>query len=131
MVDNESGSLDELWMVQAVIQPFKLDAVTRALETVAGFTGMTVTNVRGFGQERLEDLAARSAARGRPRETLDDFTSKVRLDIAVTGQGRANDVADVIARSAHTGNRGDGKIFLWPLARVIRVRTMEEDSHAL
>ncbi|MEO8561007.1 MAG: P-II family nitrogen regulator [bacterium] len=125
---------DEPWMVQAVIQPFKLDTVTRSLEALAGFAGMTVTAVRGFGREKLEDRAAahRAPARGGPaHEPLDDFTAKLRLDIAVTGRVRADEVAAVIARAAHTGNRGDGKIFLWPLARVIRVRTMEEGHRAL
>lgn len=134
MAENDVGPTDELWMVQAVIQPFKLDAVTRALESVAGFGGMTVTNVRGFGREKFEDrdMAVRTTERGRaPRDSLDEFTGKVRLDIAVSGRGRADDVAAVIARTAHTGNRGDGKIFLWPLSRVIRVRTMEEGVSAL
>lgn len=130
----DEAAREELWMVQAVIQPFKLDSVTRALEGIPGFSGMTVTNVRGFGRAKLEDrtTAGRTTPAGKPpREALDDFTEKIRLDIAVCGARRANDLAVVIAREAHTGNRGDGKIFLWRLSRVIHVRTREEGYDAL
>ena len=120
----------DLWMIQAVIQPFKLDQVTRALENLEGFSGMTVSPVRGFGQEKLEDLVATTAAHRR-RETLDDFTSKLRLDVVVAGRRLADDVTATIARIAHTGNRGDGKIFMWSLTRVLRVRTMQEGADAL
>lgn len=112
---------DDLWMVVAIVQPFKLDSVTIALREVDGFRGMTVSECRGFGQEKLEDEG----------EGLIDFTDKVRLDIALSGRARADAVADAIARVAHTGNRGDGKIFVWPVARVIRVRTREQDNDAL
>ena len=124
----------DLWMVQAIIQPFKLDQVTRALEAISGFSGMTVSGVRGFGREKLEDLqvASANASSGRARrETIEEFTEKVRLDIAVCGRRRADDVVAVIAHAAHTGNRGDGKIFLWPLSRAVRVRTLEENELAL
>ena len=120
----------DLWMIQAVIQPFKLDQVTRALENLDGFSGMTVAPVRGFGQEKLAIPDVTDAALRR-RETLDDFTSKLRLDVVVSGRHLADDVIAVIARTAHTGNRGDGKIFMWPLARVLRVRTMQEGADAL
>ena len=125
-----SGPAD-LWMVQAIIQPFKLDQVTRSLEAIAGFSGMTVMRVRGFGQEKLDDRRANGAGGRQSGELVDDFTDKIRLEIAVNGRRRADDVAAVIAHAAHTGNRGDGKIFLWPISRVIRVRTLEEDQLAL
>ena len=130
----DSATGDELWMVQAVIQPFRLDRVARALEAITGFGGMTVTSVQGFGQEELDDrrdAARRTRSSHPPRDTVDDFTKKLRLDIAVRGRRRADDIANVIARTAHTGNRGDGKVFLWPIAHVIRVRTMEVDRDAL
>ena len=127
--DPPSGPAD-LWMVQAIIQPFKLDAVTRALGAVAGFSGMTVTAVRGFGHEKMERHGP-GKDQTTPGEDVQDFTSKVRLDIAVAGRRRADDVIAVLARTAHTGNRGDGKIFAWPLERVLRVRTMEEGRDAV
>ena len=74
---------EELWMVQAVIQPFKLDHVTRALEALSGFSGMTVSRVRGFGREKLEDrhdANVRLAQGGkRVHEPLDDSWSGARL----------------------------------------------------
>ncbi|MGH7510491.1 MAG: P-II family nitrogen regulator [Gemmatimonadales bacterium] len=124
---------EELWMVMAVIQPFKLDSVTRALENVVGFAGMTVSDCRGFGREKLDSTGEREdeAQRYQSDAGLIDFTSKVRLDIAVAGQENADAVAEALLQSAHTGRRGDGKIFLWPLTRVVRVRTAEQNAEAL
>lgn len=129
-VEERAAAASDLWMVQVVIQPFKLDPVTRGLEAVQGFSGMTVTTVRGFGQEKLTDRAPAAHAH-RPREVLDDFTDKLRLDIVVAGRRVADEITAVVARAAHTGNRGDGKIFVWPIARVLRLRTMEEGRDAL
>lgn len=120
----------DLWMVQAVIQPFKLDQVTRALHAVEGFSGMTVTGGRGFGRVKVTEPAPMGTAH-RPREVLDELTNKIRIDIVVAGRPLADDVTAAIARAAHTGNAGDGKIFVWPLSRVVRVRTMEEGRDAL
>ena len=131
---------EEVWMIEAVIQPFKLDAVTLALEEVAAFRGMTVSDCRGFGQEKRGDasVASREGSasgtqerRRRSDEDFIDFTTKLKLEIAVVGRAAADSVVDAIARTAHTGRRGDGKIFAWPLARVVRVRTFEEDVSAL
>ena len=123
----------ELWMVQAIIQAFKLDAVTRALEQVPGFGGMTVSDCRGFGHEKLgmeEEDRAQPGAR-RPEADLTDFKPKVRLEIAIAGRERADAAADAIARSAHTGRGGDGKVFLWPITRAIRIRSFGIDESAL
>lgn len=124
---------DELWMVMAVIQPFKLDTVTRALENVVGFAGMTVSDCRGFGREKLDLSGEREdeAQRYQSEAGLIDFTSKVRLEIAVAGRENADAVADALLQSAHTGRRGDGKIFLWPIARAVRIRTHEGGADAL
>ena len=135
--DQPTGDGD-LWMVLAVIQPFRLDAVTLALESLPGFGGMTVSECQGFGREKLgegdstseaERVGDRSARRR--TESVVDFTSKVRIEVAVAGQDRVNTVVEMIARTAHTGNRGDGKVFAWQLARVVRVRTFEEGAVAL
>lgn len=131
---------DALWMVLAVIQPYKLDAVTLALEGIPGFAGMTVSPCRGFGREKLvdeapgEDNAGEPVAPARWHDAdldLIDFTEKVKLEIAVPGRDRADAVIETLARTAHTGNRGDGKIFAWPIARAVRVRTFDEDASAL
>lgn len=124
---------EDLWMIMAVIQPFKLDGVTRALENVAGFAGMTVSDCRGFGREKLDSLDAKEdeAQRYEADAGLTDFTTKVRLEIAVAGRQCADAVAEALLHSAHTGRRGDGKIFLWQLARTVRIRTHEGGADAL
>lgn len=128
----------DLWMVLAVIQPFRLDAVTLALESLPWFGGMTVSACQGFGREKLGEGGSTSEAEGigdrsarRRTESVVDFTSKVRIEVAVAGQDRVNSVVEAIARTAHTGNRGDGKVFAWQLGRVVRVRTSEEGAPAL
>ena len=121
---------DELWMIQAIIQPFKLDQVTRALHGVEGFSGMSVTGGRGFGRVQLTNPAPMGTAH-RPREVLDELTNNLRLEIVVPGRPLADAIVEVIAHTAHTGNPGDGKIFVWPLARVVRIRTLQEGRDAL
>jgi nitrogen regulatory protein PII len=127
----------DMWMVQAVIQPFKLDAVTLALEELPGFGGITVTDCRGFGKEKLADLEEAAPGedpqqrRRRSDASLVDFTAKLRLEIAVAGRDQADAIVETISKSAHTGRRGDGKIFVWPIARAVRVRTFEEGDRAL
>jgi nitrogen regulatory protein PII len=120
-----------LWLVVAFVQPFKLDDVTLALERVEGFAGMTVSECRGFGHEKLETV--RSAGGGVPAqsEQLTDFTSKVKVEVAVSGSEVADAVVDAIARAAHTGRRGDGKILQLHVERAVRVRTMDEGTRAL
>lgn len=113
---------DDLWMVEAVIQPFKLDAVSFALREVSGFGGMTVSECRGYGRDKLN----RAVDGG-----LTDFTSKLKVEVAITGRAAAERVVDTIARAAHTGRPGDGKVFLWPLARAVRIKTLDENAGAL
>jgi len=131
----------DLWMVLAIIQPFKLDTVTLALEEIAGFGGMTVSDCRGFGHRKLTDEAtddAREARHEPPRSNereasgqVLDFTRKVRLEIAVAGREAAELVIETIAHAAHTGRRGDGKIFAWPLSAAVRIKTFDKGSRAL
>ena len=132
------GSDAGLWMIMAVIQPHRLDAVTLALEHIPGLGGMTVSDCRGFGRGKLAaeepDSSGDAAGALRRRSTdlaLVDFTAKVRLEIAVAGAARAHKVVETITRTAHTGRPGDGKVFLWLLDYVVRVRTGEEDADAL
>lgn len=126
---------DDLWMVQAVIQPFKLDAVTLALEELPGFGGMTVVECRGFGREKpVEPKATEGERESGDRQVssgLVDFTPKLLVEAAVAGKHHARAVMDAISRAAHTGRRGDGKIFVWPLARAVCVRTFDENERAL
>ena len=124
---SEARGEESLWMVVAVIQPFKLDAVTLALEEIPGFGGMTVSECRGFGREKVQESSpTREESTG-----LIDFTTKMRVECAVSGTDKAQAVMEAIARAAHTGNRGDGKLFAWPIARAVRLRTFEEAGKAL
>lgn len=129
-----NGDESELWMIVAVIRPFKLDAVTMALENVAGFAGMTVTTCRGFGRGRpgLADAHANPAARRRETDSgLTTFSERLKLEVAVAGRRNSRLVADTIVQAARTGNRGDGKVFVWPVAYAVRIRTAETDSAAI
>lgn len=123
---------DDAWMVEAIVQPFKLDSVILALEELPEFRGVTVSDCRGFGQEKLAAHDAASDAPPRHRGTdFIDFTTKVKLEIAVSGKAAADRIVDAIVRTAHTGRRGDGKVFAWALKRAVRVRTFDEGVNAL
>lgn len=111
-------------MITALIQPFKLDDVVLALEHITAFPGLTVTKCRGFGREKTEPHE-RSV-----REAVTDFTAKVRIEIAAS-DSVAVEIAETIARAAHTGRGGDGKVFVWTLDHAIRITTHEEGEAAL
>lgn len=109
--------------ITAVIKPFKLEEVREALAE-QGVTGLTVTEVKGFGRQKGHTELYRGA------EYVVDFLPKVRIDVVV----RDEDVErclDAIVRAARTGKIGDGKIFLTPVEKVIRIRTGEEDDAAV
>ena len=109
--------------VEAIIKPFKLDEVREALSEV-GITGMTVTEVKGFGRQKGHTELYRGA------EYVVDFLPKVKIDVVVDDD-RADACIDAITRAAHTGNIGDGKVFVSDVAKVIRIRTGEQDSDAI
>ena len=118
----------DIWMVMAILQPFRLDAVMLALEAIEGFGGMTVTNCRGFGHEKV---VKDREGRAQPQASVVDFVDKVKLEVVAASRLNADAIVDAIARTAHTGNRGDGKIFSWPVSRAVRVRTFEEGLTAV
>ncbi len=106
-------------MVLAVVQPFKLDDVTRSLEQIPRFPGMTVGSVRGFGREHVE-LPQTSV-----EEQLADFTEKVLVETVVHDE-QVDAVVEAIGRAAHTGHYGDGMIFVLPVERSLRIATLRE-----
>ncbi len=110
-------------MVMAIIKPFKLDDVREALADV-GVAGITVTEVKGFGRQKGHTELYRGA------EYVVDFLPKLKLEVAVTGD-QVEAVTEAIMQSAGTGKIGDGKIFVWDLERVVRIRTGELDGDAL
>ena len=110
-------------LITAIVKPFKLDDVKTALKD-AGVTGMTVTEVQGFGRQSGHTEVYRGA------EYTIDFVPKVRIDVLVDVTD-AERVADAIAASARTGKIGDGKIWITEVDRVMRIRTGEVDADAL
>ena len=110
-------------LVTAVIKPFKLDEVRAALSDV-GVQGITVTEVKGFGRQKWHTELYRGA------EYVVDFLPKVKLEVAIQDQ-LLDPVLDAIQKSANTGKIGDGKIFVFDLKQVIRIRTGETGAEAL
>ena len=110
-------------LITAIIRPFKLDDVREALSE-AGVSGITVTEVKGFGRQKGHTELYRGA------EYQVDFLPKLKLEIAVTN-ALFDAAIDAITRSAGTGKVGDGKVFVSPLEQAIRIRTGELDSDAL
>lgn len=110
-------------LLTAIIKPFKLDDVREALSEL-GLSGMTVEEVKGFGRQKGHTELYRGA------EYAVDFLPKIKITVALSAQ-RVDDAVDAIIKAANTGKIGDGKIFITPLERVIRIRTGESDSEAL
>ena len=110
-------------MVMAIAKPFNLDDVREALAE-AGVTGITVSEVKGFGRQKGHTELYRGA------EYVVDFLPKIKLEIAVTDD-QAELVAEAIIKAAGTGKIGDGKVFIYDLDRAVRIRTGEMDGDAL
>ena len=110
-------------LITAVIKPFKLDDVREALSDI-GISGVTVTEVKGFGRQKGHTELYRGA------EYVVDFLPKVKMEIAVTEEVLEQAV-ETIVNSANTGKIGDGKIFVTNLEQVIRIRTGETGSEAI
>jgi Nitrogen regulatory protein PII len=109
--------------IEAIIKPFKLDDVREALGDL-GISGMTVSEVKGFGRQKGHTELYRGA------EYVVDFLPKVKLDLVVQDDDVERCI-EAITKSAHTGKIGDGKIFVTPVERVIRIRTGEENEEAV
>jgi nitrogen regulatory protein P-II 2 len=110
-------------LITAIIKPFKLDDVREALSEI-GVQGITVTEVKGFGRQKGHTELYRGA------EYVVDFLPKVKLEVAV-GADMAEKVTEAIRNAANTGKIGDGKIFVSPIEKVVRIRTGETDAEAL
>jgi nitrogen regulatory protein P-II 2 len=119
---NKGGSAIVKFIV-AVIKPFKLDDVREAL-TALGVTGMTVTEVKGFGRQKGQTEIYRGA------EYTTNMVPKVKIEVAVAGD-LASRAVEAIQQAAHTGAIGDGKIFLFDMSGVVRIRTGETNETAL
>ena len=109
--------------IEAIIKPFKLDEVKQAL-TEIGATGMTVTEVKGFGRQKGHSELYRGA------EYQVEFLPKVKIEVAVS-DALVSRVVEAIARAAKTDRIGDGKIFVLPIEEALRIRTGEKGDEAL
>jgi len=110
-------------LISAIIKPFKLDDVREALSDI-GVQGITVTEVKGFGRQKGHTELYRGA------EYVVDFLPKVKLEVAVD-DSIVEQVIETVRGAANTGKIGDGKIFVYPVEQVIRIRTGESGSEAL
>ena len=110
-------------LVAAIIKPFKLDDVREALSEI-GVTGITVTEVKGFGRQKGHTELYRGA------EYVVDFLPKIKVEVAVD-DGQVDAVIESISGAAKTGKIGDGKIFVYELDQAVRIRTGESGSEAL
>ena len=109
--------------IDAIIKPFRLDDVREALSAI-GVTGMTATEVKGFGRQKGHTELYRGA------EYVVDFLPKVRIEIVVKDE-QLEDCLEAITSAARTGKIGDGKIFVSSVERVVRIRTGERDESAI
>jgi len=110
-------------MITAVIKPFKLDDVREALSEI-GVTGLTVTEVKGFGRQKGHTELYRGA------EYVVDFLPKIRVEV-VLPDDQVEAAIEAVVKAARTGKIGDGKIFVTPVEQAIRIRTGESDEEAL
>jgi nitrogen regulatory protein P-II 2 len=110
-------------LVAAIIKPFKLDDVRSALAEI-GVQGMTVTEVKGFGRQKGHTELYRGA------EYVVDFLPKTKIELAIEAD-QVDRVIEAISKAARTGKIGDGKIFVYPIEQVVRIRTGETGKGAL
>ena len=109
--------------IEAIVKPFKLDEVREALSEV-GITGLTVTEVKGFGRQKGHTELYRGA------EYVVDFLPKIKVEVVVTDD-LVDAAVEAIVKAAHTGTIGDGKIFIMAVEQVIRIRTGETNEAAI
>jgi nitrogen regulatory protein P-II 2 len=121
---NQSRAKDKsMKLITAIIKPFKLDDVRKAISD-AGVQGITVTEVRGFGRQRGHTEIYRGA------EYAVEFVPKTKIEIAVDNS-LVDQVVEAIMSAAQTGKVGDGKVFVFDLTQVVRIRTGERDASAI
>jgi nitrogen regulatory protein P-II 1/nitrogen regulatory protein P-II 2 len=110
-------------LIVAIIKPFKLDEVREVLSDL-GVSGITVTEVKGFGRQKGHTELYRGA------EYVVDFLPKIKIEVAIVDE-RVDAAVEAISKAAHTGKIGDGKIFVYSLQQAIRIRTGQTGADAL
>ena len=109
--------------IEAIIKPFKLDEVRESLSDI-GVTGLTVTEVKGFGRQKGHTELYRGA------EYVVDFLPKIKIELVIT-EDQVEAAIEAIVKAARTGKIGDGKIFVMPVEQIVRIRTGETDAAAI
>src|ERR1700676_4299241 len=122
-LDTSREEISSMKLITAIIKPFKLEDVRTAISE-AGVQGVTVTEVRGFGRQRGHTEIYRGA------EYAVEFVPKTKIEIAVDNS-LVEQVVEAIMKAAQTGKVGDGKIFVFDLTQVVRIRTGERDASAI
>jgi nitrogen regulatory protein P-II 1 len=110
--------------IKAIIRPFKLDPVVTALHNIEGLPGLTVSEIKGFGRTKAKDSSDAF------RDGLHDYVKMIKVEIVVH-DNIAEEIVNVIQDVAHTGNPGDGKIFIVTIDNTIRIRTNEYGTNAI
>ncbi len=109
--------------IEAIVKPFKIEEIKEALNEI-GIQGMTISDVKGYGRQKGHKEIYRGA------EYVIDFNPKLKIEIVVEAD-KVEQIVEAICNAAHTGNIGDGKIFVLPIEQVIRVRTGERGTEAI
>ena len=110
--------------IKAIIRPFRLLDITEALQNIEGLPGVTVSEIKGFGKSRAKN------AKDKVTYELVEFIPRIKLEIVVADE-MAEEVINVIQKYAHTGNTGDGKIFILDVENVVKIRTNERGNEAV
>ena len=110
--------------IKAIIRPFKLLDVTEALQKIKGLPGVTVSEIKGFGKSRAKN------AKDKVTYELVEFIPRIKLEVVVADE-MADEVVNIIQRYSHTGNTGDGKIFVINVEEVVKIRTNERGKEAV
>ena len=110
--------------IKAIIRDFKLDAVITELNKIEGLPGITISEIKGFGKSKAKDEQDKIS------EGLHEFVPRVKIELVVHNN-IVDDVVDTIQRIAHTGNPGDGKIFVTEVSNVVKIRTNERGEEAI
>ncbi len=110
--------------IKAIIRDFKLDAIITELNKIEGLPGITISEIKGFGKSKAKD------AQDKISEGLHEFVPRIKIELVVHNK-IVDEVVDAIQRTAHTGNPGDGKIFVIEVSNVVKIRTNERGEGAI
>jgi nitrogen regulatory protein P-II 1 len=115
---------DYMKEIKAIIRPFKLLEVSEALKKIAGLPGVTVSEIRGFGKSRAKN------AKDKVVYAMVEFIPRIQLEVVVDDE-MVDEVVNVIQKYSHTGNTGDGKIFVANVEEIVKIRTNERGKDAI